>query len=74
MKIIGPDQDRPLFDWLIGISEGKEYCEFHGLRDGQRASKNSINIEGFDVQHETSENALGFIISEKPQKNWIPSF
>lgn len=68
VKIIGPSLDAPLFDWLMEVSQGKDFCEFHGLSDGQRIEFNGLHFEAFQVQHETSKNALGFIISEKPRK------
>ena len=68
MKIIGPSLDAPLFNWLTEVSQGKDFCEFHGLSDGQRIEFNDLHFEAFRVQHETSKNALGFIISEKPRK------
>ena len=68
VKIVGPEPDKALFDWLMEVSQGKDFCGFTGLSAGQRIEFNGLYVEAFGVQHETSRNALGFVIAEKPRK------
>lgn len=67
IKVLGPEEDRPLLEWLVEVSQGKRLAEVVGLKDGWKAEFDSLRVEAFRVRHETSETPLGFLISEKPR-------